>query len=65
MASWPRPLTMETSGSREAGPEADMEFAYQIKMYDPEQTTGLVADVGTIPGVSGINLLVQNEDEEI
>ena len=50
---------------REAGPEANMEFAYQIKMYDPHQSTGLVTDVGTIPGVSGINLLVQNEDEEI
>ena len=50
---------------REAGPEASMEFAYQVKMFDPKQTTGLVADVGTIPGVSGVNLLVQNEDEEI
>ena len=50
---------------REAGPEANMEFAYQIKMYDPRQTTGLVADMGTIPGVTGINLLIQSEDDEV
>jgi Domain of unknown function (DUF4956) len=50
---------------REAGPDANMEFAYQIKMYDPQQTSGLLTDLGTIPGVSGLNLLVQNEDEEV
>jgi hypothetical protein len=41
-----------------------MEFAYQIKMHDLDQTTGLLTDMGTIPGVSGLNLLLQNDDEE-
>ena len=50
---------------RESGPESEMEFAYQVKMFDMQQTTGLVTDMGTIPGVSGIDLLVQNEDEEV
>jgi len=49
---------------REAGPDARMEFAYQIKLYDSTQTTGLLTDMGSIPGVSGLNLLLQNEDEE-
>ena len=49
---------------REAGPDARMEFAYQVKLYDASQTTGLLNDMGTIPGVSGLNLLLQNEDEE-
>lgn len=49
---------------REAGPDARMEFAYQIKMHDLDQTTGLLSDMGTIPGVSGLNLLLQTDDEE-
>ena len=50
---------------REAGADARMEFAYQITMLDPEQYSGLLTDMGQIPGVTGLNLLVQNEDEEV
>ena len=49
---------------REAGPDARMEFAYQVKLHDPRQSTGLLTDMGSIPGVSGLNLLVQSDDEE-
>lgn len=49
---------------REAGPDG-MEFAYQIRLFDPRQSSGLVADMGAIPGVRGVDLLLQEQDEEI
>ena len=48
---------------REAGSGARMEFAYQVKLFHPKQASGLLADMGSIPGVAGINLLVTDEDE--
>jgi uncharacterized membrane protein YhiD involved in acid resistance len=54
-----------STGGAAVGGDARMEFAYQVKLFDPQQTTGLLADMGAIPGVSGLNLLIQNEDEEI
>ena len=50
---------------RETQPEPNMEFAYQVKLHDPEQTPGLLQDMRQIEGLSGLNLLMQNEDEAV
>ena len=49
---------------REAGPQAMMEFAYRVQLDDPHLSSGLLADLGAIPGVGGVVLLMQNEDTE-
>lgn len=49
---------------REAGPEATMEFAYRVQLDDPQHSSGLIQDLGAIPGVAGVMLLMQNEDVE-
>lgn len=51
---------------REAGvADTAMEFAYQVRLFDPDQSTGLVTDMGSIPGVTSVNLLMQSADEEV
>ncbi len=51
---------------RDADSEASsMEFAYQLRLHDQSQSTGLVADMRAIPGVTTVSLLLQDEDEEL
>jgi len=50
---------------RDVGVDATQEFAYQLEMHDPEQSSGLVQDISAIPGVAGVSLLMQNEDDQL
>ena len=50
---------------RDSRREGSMDFSYQLRMHDPDASTGLVADVRAIPGASDVQLLLQNEHEEI
>lgn len=45
--------------------ETHIEFAYQIRLFDSGQASGLLKDVRAIPGVTGIHLHVRNEGEEV
>jgi len=50
---------------RDSRREGAMDFSYQLQLHDPAATTGLVADVRSIPGAADVQLLLQNEHEEI
>jgi hypothetical protein len=50
---------------RETGREDTMEFSYQVKLLDPRSTPGLLGDLRQIDGLTGVNLLMQNEDLEV
>ncbi len=50
---------------RDAGAGEQMEFAYQVKLHDPDQTPGLLMDMRSIEGIVGLNLLMQSEDEAV
>lgn len=49
---------------RDTGRDDTMEFSYQVILRDPQSSTHLLADLRAIPGVSSVNLLLQNEDVE-
>lgn len=49
---------------REGG-SASMDFAYRLRLVDPTQSSALLADLSTIPGVRGASLLVQDEELEV
>ena len=49
---------------RDAGPGATMEFSYRVQLDDPRQSSSLLNDLGAIPGMAGVMLLMQNEDVE-
>jgi uncharacterized membrane protein YhiD involved in acid resistance len=50
---------------RDGGPEAAMEFAYRVQLDDPDLAGGLIHDLGAIPGVAGVVLLMQDEESEV
>jgi hypothetical protein len=50
---------------RDGGGDAAMEFAYRVQLDDPELSSGLVHDLGSIPGVAGVVLLMQDEESEV
>jgi len=49
---------------REAGPQALMEFAYQIKLFDKSHGSHLVRDIVAIDGVSDLSLLMQDGEAQ-
>ena len=42
--------------------ERAMEYAWQIKLVDPRYGTQMLTEVGDIAGVSGMSLLMQDEE---
>lgn len=50
---------------RESRHEGVLDFAYQLRLHDPNAQLALVADVRAIPGAQGVSLFVQNEHEEV
>jgi hypothetical protein len=50
---------------RESRHDGAMDFAYQLRLHDPQSQQALVTDVRAIPGALGVNLFVQNEHEEV
>jgi len=50
---------------RDSRHDGAMEFAYQLRLHDVDASTGLLADVRTIPGAADVQLSMQNEHEEL
>ena len=50
---------------RDTGLSERMEFSYQIDLRDKGAHAELVADLRDVPGIEGVNLLMQNEDVEL
>ena len=50
---------------RDTGREDTMEFSYQVKLLDARATPSLLGDLRQISGLTGVNLLMQNEDLEV
>jgi uncharacterized membrane protein YhiD involved in acid resistance len=50
---------------REGTAADELELAFQVEFRDPEQSTGLVADVRAIPGAGDVSLLMQEQHEDL
>ncbi len=50
---------------REAGVGIAMEFSYQLKLHDFKQSSMLLSDLRKIPGLTALNLLMQDTDEDL
>lgn len=46
------------------GTDDELEYAYQLQLHDPEQLSGLIADVQAIPGAAAVQVLMQATHEE-
>lgn len=49
---------------RQAGPDQTMEFAYQVRMIDKNESSRLAHEITALPGVSDLSLLMQDEEIE-
>jgi hypothetical protein len=50
---------------RESGPDEALEFAYQIKFYEPDYSMGLVSEIQSLQGVDTVSILMQDQDSEL
>jgi len=41
------------------------DYSYQLRLHDPASAHGLLTDLRSIPGATGVQILLQNEHEEI
>lgn len=50
---------------REVAQGEDMEHAYQVRLRDPQGRSSLIAALSAVPGVRGVNLLMQEATVEL